>query len=280
MTDSPHIHDPLPGVFSSVMRCMDEAPRRISTRGYISVRLPEHPFRDQLDEILEHRLVVEREIGRFLHASEEVHHKNHDRQDNRPENLELHQNRLSHMRHHSKRFDPVLIQQVREAAADPNMRICDLPVSSVTVHKICKDNNIRWLGADQTHLTEEQVKAALEKTNNTKAAAALLGCSVATLYLNFDHLLNKRKTPGFLDAHMTVVYDMLLNGETIGHVAERFSTNPTTVWQTIRRWSNTGVLPIDVADRLNANPHCKRKLRGTPAAGAGTRASPSEHQSA
>ena len=39
--------------------------------------------------ILEHRYVIEQNIGRKLHKEEKVHHKNANRSDNRLENLEL-----------------------------------------------------------------------------------------------------------------------------------------------------------------------------------------------
>ena len=39
--------------------------------------------------VAEHRLKVEKKIGRYLKKSEVVHHKNHTRDDNRPSNLEV-----------------------------------------------------------------------------------------------------------------------------------------------------------------------------------------------
>lgn len=48
----------------------------------------------------EHRVVMERVLGRPLAAHEVVHHKNRDTRDNRPENLEV----MSHGEHHREHY--------------------------------------------------------------------------------------------------------------------------------------------------------------------------------
>lgn len=57
--------------------------------GYISVYIPSHPLANKDGYVMEHRLVMEEHIGRFLQEDEVVHHKNHNRSDNRLENLQL-----------------------------------------------------------------------------------------------------------------------------------------------------------------------------------------------
>jgi DNA-binding CsgD family transcriptional regulator len=57
--------------------------------GYVQIFAPSHPHRTARNEVSEHRLVMERLIGRFLEPHEVVHHKNGIKDDNRPENLEL-----------------------------------------------------------------------------------------------------------------------------------------------------------------------------------------------
>lgn len=57
--------------------------------GYIVVQAPDHPKASTKGYVLEHRLVMEQHLKRFLKEDETVHHLNGIRGDNRIENLEL-----------------------------------------------------------------------------------------------------------------------------------------------------------------------------------------------
>lgn len=56
--------------------------------GYIRVYAPKHP-NNRFRYVLKHRLVMEDKIGRYLTDDEIVHHVNHDKSDNRIENLTI-----------------------------------------------------------------------------------------------------------------------------------------------------------------------------------------------
>ena len=73
--------------------------RRITTDGYILIRMPEHPRADVNGYVRENRYIMEQYLGHLFPSSEHVHHRNGDKQDNRLENLELLLKRIHHRKH-------------------------------------------------------------------------------------------------------------------------------------------------------------------------------------
>ena len=68
--------------------------------GYIRIYSPHHPYKNNQGYVLEHRLVVEKTLGRYLKLTEEIHHINHIRDDNRIENLMVFNSKSAHIRYH------------------------------------------------------------------------------------------------------------------------------------------------------------------------------------
>lgn len=92
---------------------------KLRADGYVSIYKPSHPFATNYGYVLEHRLVMEHHLGRYLTADEVVHHMNHKKTDNRISNLEL----TDHVKHGKEHY--------AERIIDPrNGRL--LPKSSTT----------------------------------------------------------------------------------------------------------------------------------------------------
>jgi hypothetical protein len=69
--------------------------------GYVLAYVPMHPNAHKDGYVMLHTVLMERSIGRYLKSNEVVHHINHDRSDNRPENLLL-MDKREHMSMHAK----------------------------------------------------------------------------------------------------------------------------------------------------------------------------------
>lgn len=77
--------------------------KSISSHGYVLVRVgKEHHLADVRGYAYEHRLVAEAKLGRRLKKGEIPHHINGNKQDNRPENIEIMASVAHHMNQHRR----------------------------------------------------------------------------------------------------------------------------------------------------------------------------------
>jgi len=76
--------------------------KTLDSSGYVLIHVENYPFCITGNYAFEHRIVMEKHLGRFLKPEEEVHHKDKNRLNNRIKNLRLFKDKSSHMKHHAK----------------------------------------------------------------------------------------------------------------------------------------------------------------------------------
>ena len=69
----------------------------VDEEGYILEKRPDHPQATAAGYVRQHRLVMEKMLGRYLTPEEVVDHKNRDTSDNDPGNLELYPSNAAHL---------------------------------------------------------------------------------------------------------------------------------------------------------------------------------------
>lgn len=70
--------------------------RLVDPDGYILLRRPDHPFANSAGYVREHRLVMEKELGRLLTRDEVVHHRDGNKANNHPDNLGVYPSNAEH----------------------------------------------------------------------------------------------------------------------------------------------------------------------------------------
>ena len=76
--------------------------RKKNYAGYIQIKNRKHPYCDANGYVMEHRIVFEKHLNRYLSKEEVVHHINRIKNDNRIENLQLFASKGNHRKEHFK----------------------------------------------------------------------------------------------------------------------------------------------------------------------------------
>lgn len=115
--------------------------------------------------ILEHRAVAEKMLGRKLRSDEVVHHLNHDKLDNRPENLQV-MSRAEHVKAHAHYEKVCVICSKAFIAKNGRAKFCCTQ---------CANHGYYLSRASKGYFQARRQAEKLSEERRCKACSALLG---------------------------------------------------------------------------------------------------------
>lgn len=225
-----------------------ESPRKnvgmtVAYGPYLWEYAPGNPGCNLWNHVLQHRLVAEHALGRFLVRGEIVHHENRQKRDNSQGNLIVFPDQSAHLSHHRRQeapcYRPALIEKLRELATDLALTRLDvavrLGIDQQTVGAMIRLHGIPWQNRQHSALDEQKVREAL-LGRSTEEAAQVLGVHQQTLRNNFPRLLVMRVSPGSLNARRYEIRSLAtrVRGDALGAI---LGVSPATVKAAIRRWA-------------------------------------------
>lgn len=127
--------------------------------GYRYVYRPNHPKANKRGYVLEHRLVMEEKLGRYLEDYEIVHPKDGNRLNNHPDNLEL-TNRSDHMGIHWNND-----WEHRRSKQQGKIRRIDMRLPKDIVRKVEEYQETHWVPSRNSAFIE-LLRKALDEWGN------------------------------------------------------------------------------------------------------------------
>lgn len=79
--------------------------RIVRVDGYSFIKTHSHPFRNKQNYILEHRVIVEKYLKRYLKKNEQVHHIDNNPRNNKALNLMCFRSNSAHKRYHKNIYN-------------------------------------------------------------------------------------------------------------------------------------------------------------------------------